>query len=156
MKNRATVRPSAESSIVTIISCIVFGCIILAVSRNLVTCLIPGLFLLGGIVVSLLNLTREEGMPETVIDFDLDLGGTAAGVVDTPAERLRELAALHDEGLITDDEFLFQRDRVIDNDRSADDEPPAERLRALSALHDEGLITDDEFLEKRDRIIADL
>ncbi|HYF62627.1 MAG TPA: SHOCT domain-containing protein [Herpetosiphonaceae bacterium] len=156
MKNRATVRSSPESSIVTIIFYLVLGCAVLATTRNLITCVFPGIFFAGGIVVSLLNLTREEGMPETIIDFDLNLPAAAAEAPATPAERLRELSALHDEGLITDDEFLFQRDRVISHDSGGGDDPPAERLRALSALHGEGLITDDEFLERRDHIIAEL
>jgi hypothetical protein len=160
MKNRASVRPSPESSIITIISCIAIGCVILVVSRNLLACGIVGIFLFGAVATSLLNLSREEGVPQTIIDFDLDLAAPAASAITqrapAPADRLRELAALHDEGLITDDEFLFQRDLVISDDRSDADDPPAERLRALAELHDEGLVTDDEFLEKRDRIIAEL
>jgi purine-cytosine permease-like protein len=65
---------------------------------------------------SVANLIRPEGVPSSLIEFQV----TSEGAAGQPAagglsagDRLRELDQLHGEGLLTDDEFLAKRAEII-------------------------------------------
>jgi hypothetical protein len=84
-----------------------------------------------------------------------DLDAIHAGAVHAPAgitEELARLGALHEEGVLTSDEFAGLKRRITD--RSSGVEDVIRLLRGLKALEREGVLTEGEFNIKKWDILS--
>lgn len=66
---------------------------------------------LAGAALMILGITLFAAITGTITSFLISGGGEAAAV--DPAESLRQLAALHDEGLVTAEEFRAKRAELL-------------------------------------------
>jgi len=63
------------------------------------------------LVYHLLNLKRAQGLP--LVAIDTESGSPADGAAGDPVQRLRDLAALKQDGIISDDEFRRKREEIM-------------------------------------------
>jgi len=114
MLRRGHVRPSKPVSLITMVVGIGFVLVGLFVA-------IPGagiigviwtLLALGITVLHAHNLFTDRGVPTEEVEFDLrdEAGSRAADDFDT---KLRKLAKLHEDGLVTDEEFERKRAEIV-------------------------------------------
>jgi hypothetical protein len=65
-----------------------------------------------------LEFSAQDEMSQRILKLLQDLlkrkRPTTNQSQSSPAEQLRELVKLHDEGLITDEEFKLKRDRLLE------------------------------------------
>lgn len=71
--------------------------------------------------------------------------------MDTKAlNNLEKLSELHEKGILTDEEFNTQKQKLLESDASSEGNDLETKLVKLSELHDKGLLNDEEFAKKKE------
>ncbi len=61
-----------------------------------------------------MNVFSERGVAHEVVDFDVSVSSSSqTGISETPEQRLATLDDLKGRGVVTDDEYREQRDRIL-------------------------------------------
>jgi hypothetical protein len=93
-------------------------------------------------------------------EFDMD-GVSEERFQKAVAESLAALRVLHEQGVLSDEEYKQKQREIIDGglstgrkqDAAADGKAVAETLAALKVLHGQGVLSDEEYMRKQREVI---